>query len=387
MEGSVQLGLLNRPLGFLGLAVLIVVQLLCTIAMFQVLRAGMPMLLRASDASGAEGVARWTGGSRLVDAIAVALLPFFAYYATWGLLRDLVSDYSYSVLQNIAGLGLAGPQDIAAAPGLWISIAATWAVRRLSLARHEQTRSHWWSIVATVCEAYWVFLRRSRDRAWKQAPWDWWHQRAVYVGWREWWNDPRAWLTVLESGVTPLLELARAALSVTILPLVWLAIAAIIYGHDLREQSTLTQAHARVTRLHQRYAGLPPMLRWFAGSWSKAWRSRFVPVLNSLRLLLRAGLRPALMVCVGYVILHFVCSWAFRGAVLLIGPQDRDVWSMILGPLTLIVGDASAHVPSLLEEPLRICLLAAAIEIAVREAQSAGASAALTGSPQTTPTH
>jgi hypothetical protein len=148
---------------------------------------------------------------------------------------------------------------------------------------------------------------------------------------------------------------------------VWLAIAAIVYGHDVRDPADLADAHARVTRLHARYTRLPRVLRWFAEGWSNGWRKKAVPVVNSLRLLLRAGLRPALTLCVCYVALNFVCSWAFRGAVWLIGPQDRDVWNVILGPLSLVVGDMSGQMRSLLQEPLRICLLAAAIDVTFRE--------------------
>jgi hypothetical protein len=72
LDASVQLGLFNRPLGFLGLAILVVVQLLCTIAMFQALRPGMSSL-----AHGGDGV-RARFGENFAAAIAVALLPFFA---------------------------------------------------------------------------------------------------------------------------------------------------------------------------------------------------------------------------------------------------------------------------------------------------------------------
>ncbi|MGH9163258.1 MAG: hypothetical protein ACRD2X_25120, partial [Vicinamibacteraceae bacterium] len=359
--------LLDRPLGFFGLAVLIVMQLLCTVAMFQALRPGMPRLARAA----AEGLSTsWAARSRLTDAIAVALLPFFAYYATWGLLRDVVAEYSHELLRHIAGLDLPGPQDLTNGLGLWMSIGVTWLVRRISLTRHAKTRSPLWSIVATVCEGYWVFLGVLVIGSWKQMPWEWWHSRVVYVAWQGWWEDPHAWLTPLEQVVEPVLTLLQKGVGVVILPLIWLAIAAIVYGHDLRDPAGLAAAHRRVERLHQRYVRLPVVVRAAAERWSDGWRHKGVPVVNSLRLLLRAGLRPALALCVCYVTLDFVCSWAFRGAVWLIGPQERDVWNIILGPLTLVVGDASAQNRSLLEEPLRICLLAAAIELTFKEAQA-----------------
>jgi hypothetical protein len=362
LDASVRLGLFNRPLGFLGLAILVVVQLLCTIAMLQALRPGMSSLAQVGDGLRA----RFRGG-HLADAIAVALLPFFAYYATWGLLRDIVGQYSYELLRHIAGLGLPGPLDIIKAPGLWVTIAITYFVRSISVKWHDRTKSPWWSILATICEAYWVFLGVLAIASYKQMPWDWWHHRIVYVEWQRWWDNPRDFLGPIKLAIDPVLALGMEGIRVAILPLVWLAIAAIIYGHDVRASGDLTESHARVTRLHARYARLPRVLQWMAESWSDGWRKKALPVVNSLRLLLRAGLRPALALCVCYVALQFVCSWAFRGAVWVIGPQDRDVWNVILGPLSLLVGDMSGQTRSLIQEPLRICLLAAAVEVTLRE--------------------
>lgn len=373
LDASVRLGLFNRPLGFLGLAILVVVQLLCTIAMFQALRPGMPSLARVGEQVGeqvGDGFrARLSAGFRgnFADAIAVALLPFFAYYVTWGLLRDIVGQYSYELLRHIAGLGQPGPLDIIKAPGLWVTIAITYVVRRISVTRHDRTKSPWWSILATICEAYWVFLGVLAISSYRQMPWDWWHHRVVYVEWQRWWGNSRDVLGPIKRAIEPVLALGMEGIRVAILPLVWLAIAAIVYGHDVREPGDLTASHARVTRLHVRYARLPRVLQWIAESTSDGWRKKALPVVNSLRLLLRAGLRPALALCVCYVALQFVGSWMFRGAVWLIGPHDRDVWNVILGPLSLLAGDMSGQTRSLIQEPLRICLLAAAIEVTLRE--------------------
>jgi hypothetical protein len=375
LDASVQLGLFNRPLGFLGLAFLVVVQLLCTIAMFQALRPGMSSLTHAGDGSRdglSGGSAGFSTGFRgnFADAIAVALLPFFAYYATWGLLRDIVGQYSYELLRHIAGLGQPGPLDIIKAPGLWVTIAITYVVRSISVKRHKRTKSPWWSILATICEAYWVFLGVLAIASYKQMPSDWWHHRAVYVEWQRWWDNPRDVLAPIKRAIDPVLALGTEGIRVAILPLVWLAIAAIVYGHDVRAPGDLAESHARVTRLHARYTRLPRVLQWIAETSSDGWRNKALPVVNSLRLLLRAGLRPALALCVCYVALHFVCSWAFRGAVWVIGPHDRDVWNVILGPLSLLTGDMSGQMRSLIQEPLRICLLAAAVDVTLRTSRS-----------------
>lgn len=365
LDLSVWLGHINPPLGFFGLSLLVVAQLLCTIAMFQCLRPSMPGLARAAESQEAELLPqRWSPTRRLTEVIAIALLPFFAYYAAWGMLGNLLRAYVLDFLRGSVGQN---PTDLLSATGILTSILLTWALRRFSLWRHDKTRSALWSVTATVCEAYWVFLGLFAISQWTGQGWDWWNDRVVVVAWWGWWEGPRSWfglLPLLKDWLGPPLGLLRDALWVASLPLLWLAIAAIIYGHDLRDPSLLT--HRRLEPWQRRYAGLPTLARAAADRWSAGWRKKTVPILNSLRLILRAGLRPALMLCLCYVGLTFVCSHVFRFVVWLIGPQELQTWHLLTPALDVLVGGPIPLAPTLIKEPLRICLLAAAVELTLR---------------------
>ena len=70
-------GLLIMPLAILA-------RLISFVAMFLVLRPSMPQLQRLA-ASPASAKARRT---EFMNAVLVAILPFFAFYAPWGLRRD-----------------------------------------------------------------------------------------------------------------------------------------------------------------------------------------------------------------------------------------------------------------------------------------------------------
>lgn len=375
LDLSVWLGRANPPLGFLGLSLLVVAQLLCTIAMFQALRPSMPGLARAVAESGNGGLVpqRWAPSRRLTEAIAIALLPFFAYYAAWGMLGNVLRAYVLDFRREAVG---GNPLSLLSASGLWLSIAATWALRRFSLWRHDKTRSALWSVMATVCEAYWVFLGLFAISRWTGQAWGWWDDRVVVVAWYDWWDGPRSWyglLPILKDWLGPPLALLHDAAWIASLPLLWLAITAVIYGHDLRDPSLL--AHRRLEPWQRRYAGLPSLARVAADKWSAGWRKKGVPILNSLRLILRAGLRPAVMLCFCYIALDFLCSHVFRLVVWLIGPQEFAVWNLLTPALDVLVGGPIPLAPTLIKEPLRICLLAAAVELTLRRLWPAPAAA------------
>ncbi len=57
----------------------------------------------------------------------------------------------------------------------------------------------------------------------------------------------------------------------------------------------------------------------------------------------------------------------FRFVVWLIGPQELTTWHLLTPALDVLVGGPIPLTPTLIKEPLRICLLAAGIELTLRE--------------------
>ncbi|MGO4781497.1 hypothetical protein AB4084_39020, partial [Lysobacter sp. 2RAB21] len=78
------------------MSLLIVTQLAGTILMFQSLRPSLPMLAGGATTPDTAAVRK-----QWITALAIAMLPFFAYYAGWGLLEDLRrqfrTEYIFSV--------------------------------------------------------------------------------------------------------------------------------------------------------------------------------------------------------------------------------------------------------------------------------------------------
>ncbi|MBZ9995770.1 hypothetical protein LB569_18360 [Mesorhizobium sp. BH1-1-4] len=90
MQLAAKVALANHFAGLAMLTLVALAQLVVTVAMFHVLRPGLPNVLAAQRGAGkAAAAGKQAGdtdrrGSRLVRMITIALLPFFAYYAAWG---------------------------------------------------------------------------------------------------------------------------------------------------------------------------------------------------------------------------------------------------------------------------------------------------------------
>jgi small-conductance mechanosensitive channel len=107
MQVAARVALANHMAGLALLTLVALAQLVVTVAMFQVLRPALPHIGAAQQAAGSrtageqpagEASARDRRGSRLLRMVTIALLPFFAYYAAWGFLGDIVRQYSRAAL-------------------------------------------------------------------------------------------------------------------------------------------------------------------------------------------------------------------------------------------------------------------------------------------------
>ena len=85
---SVKAAFLNHYAGLGVLTLVALTQLVTTVSMILMVRPGLPAISAAKAAAQKEAdkIAPERGASRLATIIAVALLPFFAYYAAWGFL-------------------------------------------------------------------------------------------------------------------------------------------------------------------------------------------------------------------------------------------------------------------------------------------------------------
>ncbi|TWI36004.1 hypothetical protein [Paracoccus sulfuroxidans] len=382
---AVELGMISRLLGLIAIAPVILLQLVIFVAFFVILRNGLPrMRLRRKQAAAQEAeIVEATPEpdeprAPLTLALTAVLIPFYGYYAGWGLLGDTLRTYSqlfYSA--QMARIDFTNPQPSAAALDIgataWVAVAVgmIWLLRRFALSRSKGEGSQYWSMLVVACEATWALL-------------------GLYVlsGWQSQFTD---WLATLPSPseVFDLISPAEAAgISDTsrvpvdwplprepwpvlvalfwyaLLPLVWFNLGAITYGHNISAVRDETQRYAG--GMIRRWQAMPkPVTDFLAHFWIgmvKRWHA----VTNGILLAASAGVALTASVLVLWRLVDWLGNWAWIGLAQLIGPQDILTWQVLSVPLNALFNAPGAPPGGLLVSPLQFCILAAGLELAGR---------------------
>ena len=286
-----------------------------------------------------------------LDVAALAIGPFLAVYAVWGLVEDEV----YALFSaNIAVSGLGGTAEWSINLQ-WLRFylllaAVVWVLRqvvgRLSRARPRRPQL----LLGVVLEGTWTFASALALLAGLGRLADWLGSRAAWRGVLDAWY---AWLSVLPDLRLPfdltlpeaLAELTRwfggtvlpGVWSAVLLPLVWLALTAVVYGYrDLDAHTVAAGAAWDSTRGRvgdraggdRRATGRAGPGRWraligSAGTLLTAdLRTKYLPVLHALGLLWRTGPRFLAAYLVLATMVQTTRTWAELGVARLLGPRD-----------------------------------------------------------------
>lgn len=298
------------------------------------------------------------GGEPFLDVLGRSLLPFMIVYVAWGLLFKDAATFSFADLKrtfnhlNDPGATYVIP-DIRVAWGL---AAGCFLVRMLFERRHMSQREKGRpgrvsGLVAAFFEtAFTLFAISSAAVTFGQAS-GWASGRRVWVGTSSLLNgvlDASPWLGTVSDLLGQLLSLAKVGL---ILPLVWLTIAALVYGaevHDHRE----VLGGTRLERAAERLSGMRGLLRRPLGGMSADLRDKYLPLAYALRLVWRGGVPLFAAFALCYALTDVVAQQAWLAATWLIGPRDMGTWHVLVVPANLG--------RDLIHDLLRICVLAAA---------------------------
>ncbi|WEK12842.1 MAG: hypothetical protein P0Y48_10250 [Candidatus Microbacterium phytovorans] len=357
-------GILLLPLAALCLVV-------AYVGMFLVLRRGMPTL---------RALAPLPDGPRerrraFLDGVLGGILPFVAFYAAWGFIRDDVADYLNGVHtwlaawgQNAAVNGLefdttgTGDQigfDIVTATILVAAFVGRWA--------HKRWKSQlplWTGVPATYLEVLWVYLAAYILTDLARAVTDWIASRQAMV----WLADVRESMVGVLAPVGFVWDavewLLGEAGGLILLPVAWLTIAGVIYGQAVR--ATAPRLRGRVVEhVRTRYDTVPQRVRRrLRDIWLEV-TGRFRPIGQAIALMWRAG--PVLIA--GYVLLYTIVTlgenWLIIGLSRAIGPHPTNtVWQPLSVALVMIVAAVVA--------PLRVVVIAGTYDRAIRAIASAG---------------
>lgn len=369
----VRLGLTNQLLGMAALSLSLLVTLTTTIIMFHMLRPGLPVLERELSASADRG----SGNSmrmrerRVVDAIAMAILPFLIFYSAWGLITEEFRSYAVGALNEGGFEALAYVGELEYSTAL-IGIAVALLAARVVVEHfYRKSSNPFLGVVTAMLEAGWVFFAIYTVQAVLKDITAWTSTRAVWIETRQVWTDFLTWLGDLVS--LPLLNFFTFVLGYVASgwglvkdglfePLLWLTIAAVAFGaKHIDSAEALFQGRAR--RVHDiavTFRGrFPRLLGLMTHGARQNLNEKYWPFLNAFRLILSVSPVFYLSFCLYYMLLEFGFGWLERAVYVVVGANEFHAWWwQWLNSVDFAVNG--------LHELLRICLLAAAFELTLR---------------------
>ncbi|HYI58814.1 MAG TPA: hypothetical protein VEX66_11640 [Microlunatus sp.] len=284
-----------------------------------------------------------------LDVVALTIGPFLAVYAVWGLVEEEV----YALFAaNIAVSGIGGVDAWSVNLqwiGLYVTMAAVaWVLRQVVglLARRRPYRPI--LLFGALLEGVWTFASALAVLAGLDRLVEWVTSRAFWQGLVGGWHaflgalpDLRLPFDLtLPEAVAELAGWLTATLipsvwSAVLLPLVWVALTAVVFGRRRMDARTVVAGTALDTAhadLVARTGASRPGRLLHAG-WlvlSSDLRLKYLPVLGAFRLLLTAGPWFLAAYLVLATALETARSWAVLGVARLLGARDQYVtlaWS------------------------------------------------------------
>jgi hypothetical protein len=323
----------------------------------------------------------------ITQLLAITLLPFLGLYAAFGEVQKAADNLATEQFSRSGIFGssdtVLGVLNTAATEHrvrLLLILVAVYLLRRAVDVLHERTGLRPLGLVVALLESFFLLVViMGGIRVWQEAKL--WLRDRVFVGWIETARDGLAGLLAPLHVDLPAVLVTLGQLffeqvwptfwEVLSQPIVWLAVAALIYGSQVLSLAELwrrgqplgqrlpvvAKFAKRSDKIAARRIGPPPVgVQRVAVEVREAFLGdiddKYLPTFHSLRLVLRAG-----AVFLGALVLVYALQAMVRNALgrvidLVLGGHQVDFW-IVTDPLVSLV-------PELLVEPLRICLLAVA---------------------------
>ncbi|MFX4271191.1 hypothetical protein ACQBAR_11330 [Propionibacteriaceae bacterium Y1685] len=308
-----------------------------------------------------------------VGSVARALGPFLAVYAVWGLVDSEVTDlFSINILYN--GLGGVDQWSINLSRfWFYLTLAVVaWVVRIALDQLRRRVQWAWLEFLAMAVEGIWVFASFITALTVVDAVVAWLTTRVAWAWLLGLWRNALAalpdlampWGLTLPASIDRFVgwlisDVLPAVGEHVVLPLMWLALAATVFGW-YRFTSADVLAGTRIGTGLQRLGERLPSGRVRAVSiWATGdLRIKYLPVLQALRLLLHSGPRVLGAFILLSTVIDVGTEWLMVGVARILGPLPYD--------LALGVEPTVRLITTLIEMPLLVALYAAAFERVIR---------------------
>ncbi|TBN56617.1 hypothetical protein EYE40_03955 [Glaciihabitans arcticus] len=337
-------------------------RLISYVGMFLAVRRGM-RAYRDISGGDVEFESLRDAASEFLNVLLASIIPFFFLYAVLGLLAEDLSDYAQSAFKYAFGTD-GSVLQVGDGPLVLVVILVALAARIL-LKIYGSKLPRGFGVLEVYFEATWVFVALTGLGAVFGQAIAWIEGRQVV----RWVEDIRDFILGLGDGVRWLLAqfdwLGPVVAQLILLPLAWLLIAGIIYTRALAniEPANITDTvPERLTAVvRPRFEKLPAIIRRQAYLVTDEWDDLGGPFSQSGKLIAGAGIRSLAIFAAAYALLYAASQWLLFGAYRLFGPHDRYFWNVIDPVMDVAV--------SIITEPLRVVLLAAAFDYCLRKWQ------------------
>lgn len=337
---AIEVSDVDATLGFAVLALAPLSSVAAIVVMLHVLRHGMPNLAAAGSARAPDDVT--SGRERhVVDVLASVLVPFLAVYASYGLLAEDRFRYQNGILgREFYAEGIFGAESFDgdrffAATGVAevvlvaVAVVLRWGLARVDgrLAARGRSRPRALAFGGAYVEVFWMTALAGVLVHYKDQAWAWVEtRRAVDVvvdGWLDLLDVLGPLAGPVDAVVDRLLGVLAAVDGLVVVPVAWLAVGAVVYGHRLAAPARRTRAIPGVERV-------PGVVRrWgldVADQVVGDLRSRFSALASGVRQLAVAGLPPMLV----FALVFLLVGGLEEGLALLVrhvvGPQELWTW-------------------------------------------------------------
>jgi hypothetical protein len=377
LNAAVRAGNYSPLAGMIVLSLVVLVKLLVVVLMFVSLRSGLPALANlreptSPDSSGTDN----RRADRLLMVTAAVILPFFAYYAAWGFLGDTVREYSRLAFERLAFGEKIEIFNLMRSSSLVAAILACWFVRWVAKRANDKVNSPWLRLLIVAADASWIFISLFAIDKWKDDLIAWIGAGSLLEGL----EASASWFAISayaagQSQFIPVefrqpgfAEQAQNLFFYTLLPMVWLVMASIVYGYDLSTKKTQTQAFASTSTVRS-------WLNDITAHYLGGYRSRYRPVWNCLKLVVGTGLATLLTFILLYRMTNWIGAWIWYGTTHFLGPYDIQTWQRIGDVLEILFGSPTELDGGIILDAIRIALLAAVLEYSLRSKMPSSSSA------------
>jgi hypothetical protein len=340
------------------------------VAIVGMIRTVAGSLYRWRDAAAGPGETIDPTQQRLLELLALTLLPLVAVWSAWGYLDEAVNAYA-STFYTIKGtfdapFNFSGGQWKSYLPAILVLLV----VRRIVEWSDERWPNRAVKLFQVWVEAFFILLVFIITVPAIQTAKNWLAERRFWIAVTDIWDAVKSWFAGINIPIPAGLEWLWGVFSDTLWPLftagvaqplTWLAITTVVFGH----QALSAAGVVRGTRLESRISSGETANRGRVAAMANrapdlvlaGFKEKFLPTLNAFRLLLGVGPVFLGVVCVVYSLYDVAFNWFDIGVSRMIGDRGSN--------FTILWGNLIGLAQNALFEPLRIALLAAAFDQAI----------------------